>query len=509
METEFDWLRILTSWLREPPVRPSTDVRELSFHPEVPRDAGFFSQALRNAGIVDNEVIDLPGSVVVLPFGVRLLRRYISLITELYEAAAFLEFDYPSLAPLSCFEPTQALFQIRNRLLYAGTIQDFTLGRPRGALNPTGEALIYTHWKKLLRAPSDLPMRMFRRADYYRPFGSGGHAGRSVFSSMEASDVVEFHCAYASPADSEAGLQSSFDALQSFASMLDLPVIWTTRPPWTNNGAAFDSAIAGDVLLPTGNTVQVAAIYDQGQRFSRAYGISIKDRGRAFHPRQISGYLSRRMLFASLYLTLDRMGRFSLHPTLAPDQTVLLGAGLNEQTRRSILAMADRLRAEGVRVACDFLDDVRLLKRRFGWHMTVGTPLVIAVHEKRCPTDLYKLVLYRSDLKVETVRSEGSLTILFEVIRTTLADIHEVWHAKACHWRSTHVSEVESIDQMGATLAAGKIAVGPLVPSPDATRILKDTGPGEVLGFAMSSNAGTCMATGQRCLHCGFISRRL
>ena len=222
--------------------RASARTREGAGEPGRRLTLGDFSAALARAGILDNRVVDLPGSVVAPPDGVELLNLFRERVHSIYRAHGLQEYEYPLLAPTASLLPVSELLDLDGMLLYAS--EEPGAGSADVVLSPTGEATIYSHWAKIVRSRRDLPIRMYRRARYFRPVSRGRHAGRGVFYAMEHDDIFEFHCAYGSSEELREELPRHWTLLQDVVRALHVPALWSTRPPWTNRHEVADWALA-------------------------------------------------------------------------------------------------------------------------------------------------------------------------------------------------------------------------------------------------------------------------
>ncbi len=133
-------------------------------------DLGEFASALREASLFDNRSLGIPGAVIALPLGQQVTRLYWELVRHHYDAAGLQEYDYPFLAPPSYQQEFDKVFPSQDKVLFVGTLKEFEANHPRALLLPTGESLIYNHWARTVRSETDLPIRMYRQARFFRPW---------------------------------------------------------------------------------------------------------------------------------------------------------------------------------------------------------------------------------------------------------------------------------------------------------------------------------------------------
>jgi prolyl-tRNA synthetase len=469
---------------------------------------GDFSAALARAGILDNRAVGLAGSVVALPYGVELLNLFRDRVHAVYREHGLEEHEYPALAPVSCMRPVEELFDLDGRILLAAPRGDADGREPDVALLPSGEAVIYTHWAKTVSKRRDLPLRMYRRARYFRPVSRGRHAGRGVFYAMEHDDIFEFHCAYAHRDEQRAELPGHWEVLKRVARALHVPVLWSTRPPWTNHRAVADWAIAGDVPLPIRATTQVAALYNQGTRFSRPFGVGFREHGEMHHTVQLCGYVSRRMLLVHLLLGMTPAGGFSLHPDVAPVQVALLARPTDGSHEAVVRTVAGELSAAAIRLRLSVLDPAAPIATALDTWTARGTPLVVMLIGAPGGESL-KIVVRRSDSEEEAVLAAGAGgSELTALCRELLEEIGASWRRNVERFVAARVTEVDDAESVRQALEERLVAVCPLAAEERAVTEVDGWGPGEVLGFCRGEAQRDCVATGRAVETVALVSPR-
>lgn len=457
-------------------------------------DMGTFTAALRRAEVLDHQAVNLPGGVVMMPYGVRLLERYVEIVHRLYREAGLELWEYPFIAPTENFAPVDRLLDLGGSLLHVGNDDDFAEGTPRATLCPTGEEVIYPHWGQIIRCREDLPLRMYRRSRYFRPSSSGRRAGPSLFRGFEAPDVFEFHCAYEGEGPGEASLSHWLALFERVAHASHVPVLWSTRPPWTNRAAVSRWTIGGDAPLPTGRTVQVGSLYNQGHVFAEAFGVGFKEHG-VWHPTyHITGALSRRLLYAHLMLGLHPSGDLFVHPDLAPDHisvTFLPGA---ERDENAACALVSRLREGHLRVRFALAESSRAANKMRRKDRERGVPVQVFVQGRRTPEDAFKVVVGRADTHEEAVEYPHDLHSLAPRLGPLLRDVGTAYDLRArAHGQ---VQEVGTLEGLEEAYAARRVAVCPLRADEASVREIDAARGAEVLGFVQRDERNRCVLSG-------------
>lgn len=513
-------------WLTKdsvPPPRPAPLRARLEWTPHdtghrlvierLPQAAGWlnlgdFSAALRAAKLFDNTAVDLPGAIVALPAGASMVSRFCSLVRQQYESAGLAEYDYPSLSPLAALDNFNEVFDARERALFVGTADDFRRGQPRGVLLPTGEPIIYSHWQKMVRSQEDLPIEMFRHATFFRPWSSS-RRGRHIFNALEGVDTFEFHCCY-QPSLAHEGASRLFAMLRGLAASMAVPVLWSTRPPWSNHSSVSLSTIGGDVPLPSGATLQIGTLYRQGRLFSSRFGIRYRSSdGERLTPEHVTGALSRRLLLTHLCLGMVEGGGFAVHPALAPVQARVLVRPTEYDAAEAIVHQTGHLWSGNARVVLESLPTGAEAARRLRQARQVGEPLTLLLQGRRSPDDRTRVVLRRGDTLAEVEYSAVDFGRapdgLIDIALADLVDAHE--HRIAEYfWR--RVVETSTVDEVREALAARLVAAAPMEFSAGAHDIVSQWGQGEILGYVQRDEDQPCVLSDRTCTTRAYLSPR-
>ncbi|MGC1239926.1 MAG: aminoacyl--tRNA ligase-related protein [Acidimicrobiales bacterium] len=472
-------------------------------HPRENRvDFGWITSALQRAGILQLSGLPSAGSHILLPLGTRILRIFSKIVREEYEKSGLEEFDYPVIAGAEIYEPTRQLLDLNERILYAARWKDWGTGHRRTVLNPTGEAIIYSHWSSQIKGPETLPVRMYRRTTYFRPVTSGARV--ALWHGMESPDVFEFHEAHAYEAQALASLQEGLAMLHRVEDRLGLPVIWSIRPPWTNNGSISNRSFGGDVVLPVSATTQVSCIYDQGQKFSKPYDVKWRDRGSSEYVYQICGALTRRMMLSLLVMALRVDGSILLPPVFAPVQVGIVVSGTGSDVEFAI-SLQRQLLESGIRVEMSLPETRNRLTQRVSSWKQGGVPIVAMIVSDRVQLVRRVVLIDNESVTEESVHepdvSETALSIqrrLEVIAQSILRQLRRNARAEVC----------ETIEKCRETLSERQLIVTPMVPTRNATELVGSWRQGEVLGFVKASSDESCVVTGERTAIRALISPR-
>ena len=487
------------------PPRDGVEVRPLALAGE--RGGQFdmrkFSGWLRDADVIDQGPIELSGATVTLPHGMRLMRRFDTIVRRVYEDQGYEEYDYPLLVPSAVLEPTRKIMSLDNALLYVGDDEDWRTNRKHMVLTPTGEGAVYTHWSRKVRSRADLPLRTYRRTRYFRP----SRSGRSVFRAIEAMDVYEFQACFADRPAAQQGFTAAVGMARQLCSEMHIPVLWGTRPPWTNNAGVSDVTIGGDVPLPHGSTIQVGSVYQQGRRFSELYDVGYRDGADRHYTHHVTGALTRRLVLVNLMLGMSADGELLLHPDLAPVQVGLTLSGGDAQERADALELVRRLEGLGVRGDLRLCDDRREVGRVQAAWRRQGMPLRIYLQARRNQGDLTRAVVVRADTRHEAVLLAENVSTLAHLVPPALDEVATGYLRRAGQFvrgqcRTADKSTVRDV------LATRGVAVVPLLATEEAVTTVSSWGLGEVLGLCRTAEPDDCVVTGKPTFTRAYISPR-
>jgi hypothetical protein len=458
------------------------------------------ARSLAEAEILDPDTVRLPGAAVVLPWGVAILRQFRGMLDELFEAAGYEEYELPEIAPEDIYQPAVRAFPGIQRLLRVGSDDEWRAGTPRGVLSPTGEATVYAHWARTVRTSHDLPIYLRRAARYFRPVPSGSHSGRGLFRPMEAPDVHEFHaCLPDEPAAARA-LGQALELTRAACERARVPVLWSLRPPWGNHGEVSRRCFGGDTPLPVGGTVQVGCVYDQGQIFSRAYGIRLRDGGQPSHPYHITGCVTRRLVLAHVYQNLDASGRLLLHPDVAPVEVVVLAVATDAHLR-----LARALETAGVRVRSEVHPDKRALRLAADRWWRRGVPVRVLVQPPRAPDDPIRVVITGPESEAAYKVTDASAVA--SAVRAAVQAARSFSERRLAERAGQKV--VPALGDARECVARGQVVIAPVVPAKAALAEITIRLSGEVLGMRQAPEPAPCQVTERPTQARALVARRI
>lgn len=463
-------------------------------------NVGDFTSLFKSAGILDTKTLPIQGAQIWLPYGNLILDTFSSRVKSLYARFGFEEYSYPAVVCTDIFSPMGGFQPVKEKLLYIRNPHD--IDSEKLALSPTGEASIYTHWKQLVKN-TPLPIKMFQKTTYFRP--KPKRVAGSILKGFEAKNVFEFHCCLSTEADMNVTVIQNVNMLRTLYAELDIPVIWSTRPIWTNNHRVHHGAHAADLFLPFGKTMQLSAVYKQGTIFSEAYDIKFDQGGKRGHTFHSTGYCSQRALLGFIMLSSYTAGRFLVPPTISPFPVEVF---MNWDAEDSY-NFEDVIRKNipvNVRITrCQSQRDVEYLIKQSAKR---GTPLTVVIQGKRSPQDRYKIILIRRDKNAEHISYQAEITTyLPELISDTLSLISKNISFLNRSYIRDNFHNISSREELSAH-TGGKIVFVPLGAEEHAVLSVEKIVKGEVIGF-IGGKEEQCIITGKNTSTRAILCRRM
>lgn len=452
----------------------------------------WFNTQLRLSNVCDIEQVQVPGSIILLPWGLKICERFVQLVREEAAQLDYEEYSYPKIIPKHYFNPMKEFIDLKTSLLYLD--KNF-------ALSPTGEYAVYSHWHSQIKTEQDLPKKIFQHTTYFRPMSSSKRSGGSVFLSMEANDVFEFHACFAEKeaAINEASQLRSF--YEKIAEKTGTFVLWSLRPSWRNHGDLYEWSYGGDAIIPSGYSVQISCAYFQGNVFSKPFDIAFGKPKK--WTSQATGAISRRLVFANLFQSMRSDGSLCLHPHLAPVQILILLTSNNTEDEMFAHQLLEILVKKNIRVDFKKVHQKRdLLRENKRWHQW-GIPLKLMILSKEKHQNK-RIILVRNDTQEEITdicNEQAS-----EIISLALTDI--INHHKNLLFQKK-ITECETLDSVRCCLEQHQSIALPLVMKPETVAQIEMLKKGEVLGFFWDEKPLKCLITQQETHERAWVSRRI
>ena len=237
-------------------------------------------------------------------------------------------------------------------------------------VRPTSETVIGEFMAKWVQSYRDLPLLLNQWANVVR-----WELRPRVFLRTTEFLWQEGHTAHATEEDArEYALQILHDVYRAFmVDVLALPIV-VGRKTASERFAGATNTMTCEAMMGDGKALQMGTSHELGQNFANAFGISYLDASGTQQTAWTTSWgVSTRMLGGLIMGHGDDAG-LRLPPRLAPVQVVVLAVRDDDGVVDRCRALADELRAAGVRVELDDRTDSPFGRRATDWELK-GVPL--------------------------------------------------------------------------------------------------------------------------------------
>jgi prolyl-tRNA synthetase len=318
------------------------------------------------------------------------------------------------------------------------------------ALRPTSETAIYPMYALWIRSHADLPIKYYQIVNTFR---YETKQTRPLIRLREITSFKEAHTVHATWEEANDQVEEAIRLYQEFYDGLCISTLVSKRPDWDKFPGA-DFTIAVDTIMPNGKTLQIGTVHHLGDHFSRTFNITYEDKtGEQKLAQQTCYGISERSIAALISIHGDDKGLI-LPPAVATLQAVIVPIMIGKR-HDDVMAAAQQLTTEltaaGFRVKLD-TRDMRPGAKYYWWELR-GVPLRLELG----PRDL-------DAGKVMAVKRTGgkdsiSLISIAGDMTRVLGEVTDALRSRAEEHTKSRLTTVNSIDSLGITLDAGKVAV--------------------------------------------------
>jgi len=233
----------------------------------------WFSQVVMKTRLADIRY-GLQGFIVHREWGTKILRKIYEMLEEEVERDGHEPVLFPIAIPLRFFEREKEHVEgFAPEVFWVMKAGDDELEEPF-ALRPTSETAFYSMYSLWIRSWKDLPFKryqsrvcVYRYESHTRPFLRGREF-----------PFFETHCAFATHEEALEQVKRDMQILKRVVEeKLFIPFVFFRRPKWDKFAGAEDT-YAADCVMPDGKVSQIGSTHDLGQRFSKAFEVTFKDK---------------------------------------------------------------------------------------------------------------------------------------------------------------------------------------------------------------------------------------
>ena len=311
--------------------------------------SAWYNEAVVRAELVERGPVR--GTMVIRPYGYRIWELLQADLDGRIKAAGHGNVAFPSLIPQSYFQrEAEHVEGFSPELAVVTHAGGKKLEEPL-ALRPTSETVFGDYMARWIDSHRDLPLLLNQWANIVR-----WELRPRLFLRTTEFLWQEGHTAHVDEADA---MRETMWALDTYAAVAQevaaMPVVAGEK----TRGERFAGAVRTytvESMMRDGRALQAGTSHYLGTNFARAFEIQYQDEaGQLNHVHTTSWGMSTRMIGGVIMTHGDDKG-LVLPPRLAPYQVVIVPIGRNEAAERTASAaraLADRLRAAGLRVHVD------------------------------------------------------------------------------------------------------------------------------------------------------------
>jgi len=308
-------------------------------------------------------------------------------------------------------------------------------------VRPTSETIIWNTYKGWIQSYRDLPILVNQWANVVR-----WEMRTRLFLRTTEFLWQEGHTAHATADEAIAETRQMLDVYADFAeNWMGLPVVKGVKTPNERFAGALDTFCI-EALMQDGKALQAGTSHFLGQNFAKAFDVKFTNKeGKIEHVWASSWGVSTRLIGALIMAHSDDAG-LVLPPKLAPIQVVVVPIYKHDEELQKITAFVDELSAKLKRMGISVKYDDRDTQRpgfKFAEYELKGVPVRLAIGGRDMENGTVELAR-RDTREKQTVLQDG----LDIYIAQLLEEIQENIYNKALNYRTEHITEANSYDEL-------------------------------------------------------------
>jgi len=401
----------------------------------------WYNSIIREADLVDDRY-NVKGFIVHKPWSMVAFKHIYRIYEEALERRGHLPVLFPTLIPEENFVKEAAHVEgFKAEVFWVTHGADRRL-RKRLALRPTSETAFYQMYALWIRSYTDLPVKTYQSCTVFR------YETKATKPLMRGREFlwIEAHDAFADEQGAYTQVAEDMEiAEEVIYGKLGIPFIFFQRAQWDKFAGGVNT-YAADCLMPDGKLNQVASTHYLGQNFSKAFQIQFVD-GDGFMKyvhQTCYGPGIWRIMAALIAIHGDDDGLI-LPFILAPVQVVIIPirgkGGKEERILETCKALAEKLKAEGVRVELDLSEKTPGAKYYY-WEMK-GVPVRLEVGIREVAGGF--VTLFRRDTRS---REKVKVEDLPEGVWKAAESINQNLRERADRYLTANIREAQTLEQL-------------------------------------------------------------
>ncbi len=389
------------------------------------------------------------GTMVIRPYGYAIWERMQAELDARIKAAGAQNAYFPLFIPESYFQREAEHVEGFSPELAVVTHGGGKKLEEAVVVRPTSETIIDSFLAKWIQSYRDLPMLVNQWANVVR-----WELRPRLFLRTTEFLWQEGHTAHADEQDAHRyALRILRDVYEDFmVNVLAAPVL-VGRKTERERFAGANTTWTTEAMMRDGKALQMGTSHELGQSFAKAFGITFLDEsGQQSFAWQTSWGASSRLMGALIMTHGDDAG-LRVPPRLAPVQVVVLAVRTEEGAGEAASALAEQLRAAGVRVELDVRTDLSFGRRVVNWELK-GVPVRVEVG----PRDLAAgtVVLSRRD---DTTKASRPLDSVVASVTELLESSQTALFAEALRRREENTVKASTMEEAEEAAQSGFVVI--------------------------------------------------
>ena len=401
----------------------------------------WYQDVLAKAELAENGPVR--GTMVIRPYGYALWERMQAEVDDRIKAAGAKNAYFPLFIPESYLKKEAEHVEGFSPELAVVTIGGGKELEEPVIVRPTSETIINASFAKWVQSYRDLPLLINQWANVVR-----WEMRPRLFLRTSEFLWQDGHTAHATEAEARAYAEQILrDVYQDFmVDVLALPVV-VGRKTARERFAGATNTMTLELMTGDGKALQMGTSHELGQNFAKAFGIEfLAPSSQREYAWQTSWGSSTRMV-GGLIMGHGDDGGLRVPPRLAPTQVAVVV--IKAEATEAAAALADELRAAGVRVELDDRADVPFGRRAVDWELK-GVPFRVEVGPRDLASGQVTLVR-----RIPGSKTPTPLAGVVDAVRVALVEDQVALYAEAERRRDERITDVKTLDDAAEAAAGG------------------------------------------------------
>ena len=412
----------------------------------------WYNDLVVKAGLAENSAVR--GCMVIKPYGYAIWEKMHEVLDKMFKETGHQNAYFPLFIPKSFFSreanhvegfakecAVVTHYRLKNDESGKGIVVDDDARLEEELIvRPTSETIIWNTYKNWITSYRDLPILCNQWANVVR-----WEMRTRLFLRTAEFLWQEGHTAHETREEAIAESEKMINVYKQFAEeWMCVPVVVGHKSP-NERFAGAEDTLTIEALMQDGKALQSGTSHFLGQNFAKAFDVKYATReGKLEYVWATSWGVSTRLMGALIMAHSDNNG-LVLPPRLAPIQVVMVPIYKGEEqlaaARERMNAIADELKARGIRVKVDDRDNVRA-GFKFAEYELKGVPVRLALGQRDMENGTIELAR-RDTLTKETI----SQTDVVETVVALMDEIQQNIFQKALDYRNSMITKVDTWEE--------------------------------------------------------------